>query len=66
MVKKPFSVRVEENVTVRFRALSAVLNIDSAKLLDVLVREKEKSLTAEQEEAYRAVLKVWRSEDTIK
>lgn len=66
MVKKPFSVRVEENVTVRFRALSAVLNVDSAKLLDVLVREKEKSLTSEQEEAYRAVLKVWKSEDTIK
>lgn len=66
MVKKPFSVRVEENVTVRFRALSAVLNIDSAKLLDVLVREKEKSLTEEQDKAYRAVLKVWRSEDTIK
>ena len=62
MVKKPFSVRVEENVTVRFRALSAVLNVDSAKLLDILVREKEESLTDDQEKAYRAVLAVWKSD----
>lgn len=61
MVKKPFSVRVEENVTVRFRALSAVLNVDSAKLLDILVREKEESLTDEQDKAYRAVLAVWKN-----
>lgn len=61
MAKKPFAVRVEESVTVRFKALSAVLNIDSANLLAELVSEKEKSLTEQQEEAYRSLLAVWKN-----
>lgn len=62
MAKKPFAIRVEESVSTRFRALSLILNVDSAILLGRLVAEKEESLSKSEREAYEAVLKVWREE----
>lgn len=60
MTKKPFSIRVEPPVINRYKALSTVLNIDGAKLLSDLIREKEETLTEEQLSAYNALLKLWK------
>ena len=60
MSKKPFSVRVEDSVSTRFKALSAILKLDNAELLKELIREKEELLTEEQRIAYEALLKVWK------
>ena len=62
MAKKPFAIRVEENVSTRFKALSIVMNIDSAILLGRLLDEKESRLSESEKEAYLAILKVWREE----
>ena len=56
-MKKPFSIRVEDNVSRRYKALSAVLNMDNAELLKELLLEKEQRLTDEQRTAYDALLK---------
>lgn len=61
MAKKPFSIRVEENVIDRFKALSIVLNTDGAQLLAELVMDREKKLSEDEQRAYEALLKVWRS-----
>lgn len=58
-MKKPFSIRVEDNVSRRYKALSAVLNMDNAELLKELLLEKEQRLTDEQRTAYDALLKAW-------
>lgn len=60
MAKKPFSIRIEQHLIDRFKALSTVLNVDGATLLKEMILEKEKTLTKEQHEAYEALLKVWR------
>lgn len=62
MAKKPFAIRVEENVSTRYKALASVLNIDSAYLLEKLINDQEKTLSKEQNEAYIALLKVWRKD----
>jgi hypothetical protein len=62
MSKKPFSIRVEPYVINRYKALSTVLNIDGAKLLNDLILEKEKELTDGQRDAYEALLKIWKEE----
>lgn len=62
MVKKPFSIRVEQYVINRYKALSTVLNIDGAKLLSELITEKEKTLTEEERNAYEALLKLWKED----
>lgn len=60
MSKKPFSIRVEQHVIDKYKALSTVLNVDGAKLLAELIFEKEKELTPNQKEAYDALLKIWK------
>ena len=60
MVKRPFAIRVEENVSTRYKALASVLNIDSAYLLEKLINDQEKILSNEEKEAYVALLKVWK------
>ncbi|WP_034536128.1 hypothetical protein [Carnobacterium inhibens] len=60
MVKRPFAIRVEENVSTRYKALASVLNIDSAHLLEKLINDQEKILSNEEKEAYIALLKVWK------
>lgn len=62
MAKKPFSIRVEPFVSNRFKALSTVLNIDSAKLLQELIDERVERLTKEEREAYDALLKLWKND----
>ncbi len=59
MVKKPFSIRVEEKVANQFKALTAVLNIDGAKLLSELIDLGVERLDKDQKAAYDALLKVW-------
>lgn len=60
MSKKPFSVRVEPQVSYRYKALATVLNMDGAKLLDDLIHEREKTLNPLELEAYEALLKLWK------
>ena len=60
MVKRPFAIRVEENVSTRYKALASVLNIDSAHLLEKLINDQEKILSNDEKEAYIALLKVWK------
>lgn len=62
LTKKPFSIRVEQYVINRYRALSTVLNIDSAKLLADLIMEKEERLNEKEREAYEALLKLWKED----
>lgn len=62
MAKKPFSIRVEPCVANRFKALSTVLNVDSAKLLLELVQVREKTLTDDERKAYESLLKIWKDE----
>lgn len=59
-MKKPFSIRLESSVVNKFKALSAILNLDGASLLSELISNKEKELTEEQRNAYEALLKIWR------
>lgn len=61
-MKKPFSIRVDPNVSSRFKALSTVLNIDGAKLLSELITDKEKELNEDERNAYDALLKLWKHE----
>jgi len=63
LAKKPFSIRVEPNVISRFKALSTVLNIDGANMLSELITNKEQSLTKEEQEAYEALLRLWREDE---
>jgi len=62
MPKKPFSIRVEQSVINRYKALSAVLNLDSAKLLEELVDQRENSLTENERNAYESLLKIWKEQ----
>ena len=59
MAKKPFSIRVEESVTHQYRALAAVLNVDSAKLLSELINLRVQNLNDEQKTAYDALMRAW-------
>lgn len=59
VAKKPFSIRVEENVINRYKALATVLNLDGANLLAEMVMDRENKLTDDQRKAYEALLKVW-------
>lgn len=60
MAKKPFSIRIEENISTRFRALVTVLDISSEQLLIEMINDKEKGLKEGQREAFELLLKVWR------
>lgn len=60
MVKKPFSIRIEESDSTRFRALATVLDISSDQLLIRMINEQEKLLTTGHKQAFEALLKVWR------
>ncbi|SCY88700.1 hypothetical protein [Alkaliphilus peptidifermentans] len=56
-VKKPFSVRVDEDTAERLRVLSAVLNVDLAQLFEIIVHEMEhKYLDEEQKRAMDILL----------
>jgi len=59
VAKKPFSIRVEEIVTHRYKALAAVLNVDSAQLLSELITLRVEYLNEEQKTAYHALMKAW-------
>lgn len=60
MAKKPFSIRIEENISTRFRALVTVLDISSEQLLIEMINDKEKGLKEGKREAFELLLKVWR------
>ncbi|WP_062349973.1 hypothetical protein [Bacillus kwashiorkori] len=62
MSKKPFSIRVEQTVSNKFKALSSVLNVDSATLFSQLISEKESKLTDDERKAYEALLVVWKDD----
>lgn len=63
MSKAPFSIRVEKRVTDRFKALTTILNIDGAQLLDEMVKMKVESLTENQRKAYDALLIIWKENE---
>jgi hypothetical protein len=62
MAKKPFSIRVEPYVSIRFKALSTVLNVDGAKLLQELIEDRAERLSKEEREAYDALLRIWKED----
>ena len=59
MAKKPFSIRIEEETALRFKALSTVKDSDNAVLFDAMVAEHEKELSDKEREAYEALLNLW-------
>ena len=63
MSKVPFSIRVETRVTDKFKALTTILNIDGAQLLEEMVKMKVESLTENQRIAYDALLIIWKENE---
>ena len=63
MSKVPFSIRVETRVTDKFKALTTILNIDGAQLLEEMVKMKVESLTGNQRIAYDALLIIWKENE---
>lgn len=59
MAKLPFSVRVNEDVPIKFKALSAAMNKDNAETLKTLVELGKDSLNEDQHAAYEALLNAW-------
>lgn len=59
MTKKPFSIRVEEEVSNKFKAISTVMNVDGAELLTEIVNERADKLKGKQLEAYESLLIAW-------
>lgn len=59
MAKLPFSVRVNEDVSIKFKALAAAMNKDNAETLKTLVELGKDSLNEDQLAAYEALLNAW-------
>lgn len=59
MAKQPFSVRVYDDVSIKFKALAAVMNKDNAETLKTLVKLGEDNLNDDQRAAYAALLNAW-------
>jgi putative effector of murein hydrolase LrgA (UPF0299 family) len=65
MMKKPFSIRVEQTTVNRFKAISTIENIDGAALLSEMILDWENKLKGEKKEAYEALLRIWGNDDVI-
>ena len=63
MAKKPFSIRIEEHQTSRFKALATIKNKDSAAFFMELLNMAEQNLTDNERKAYDALISVWKTED---
>lgn len=59
-MKKPFSMRVEERVSDRFKSLATVLGMNGDKLLEEMVNERSENLTEKQRTAFDAILIAWK------
>lgn len=59
MAKLPFSIRVNEDVSIKFKALAAAMNKDNAETLKTLVELGKYSLNEDQHAAYEALLNAW-------
>lgn len=62
MAKQPFSVRVNDDVSIKFKALAAVMNKDNAETLKTLVKQGEDNLNDDQRVAYEALLNAWNTD----
>ena len=59
MTKKPFAVRIDEETTMRFKALATIKDQDNATLFSILVNEHVQTLSKEEEDAFEALLHLW-------
>lgn len=59
MAKLPFSIRVNEDVSIKFKALAAAMNKDNAETLKTLVELGKDSLNEDQHTAYETLLNAW-------
>lgn len=58
--KKPFSIRITEELATKFRAMAVVVNKDLAELFEEVVTEAEVNLTKDQQKALKMLLTVWK------
>ena len=64
MAKKPFSIRTEEVYHNKFKALAMVLKKDNSDLLKEMLFDLEGKLNDDQQAAFDALMKCWKTDSS--